>query len=52
MPHYHAVEATKYVKKELGDEYLSDNTNFVLAMWNEVQQCRYIEGDNVKVYVK
>eukprot|EP01080_Neovahlkampfia_damariscottae_P004921 gene4921-8509_t len=52
IPHYHAVEATKYVAKELGKDYLKDDTNFVLAMWQEVQQCRYVEGKDVKVYVK
>jgi fatty acid desaturase len=52
IPHYHAKEATIYIKKVLGDSYLSDDTNFVIAMWESVHNCRYVEGDKVKVYVK
>jgi fatty acid desaturase len=52
IPHYHAKEATIYIKKILGDSYLSDDTNFVIAMWESVHNCRYVEGDKVKVYVK
>jgi omega-6 fatty acid desaturase / acyl-lipid omega-6 desaturase (Delta-12 desaturase) len=50
MPHYHALEATECLKKELGDLYLYDDTIFYKALWREIKECKIVEGENVKTY--
>jgi omega-6 fatty acid desaturase / acyl-lipid omega-6 desaturase (Delta-12 desaturase) len=50
MPHYHAMEATKCLKKELGDLYLYDDTIFYKALWREMKECKVVEGENIKTY--
>jgi len=51
MPHYHAKEATKYLRSILGEHYLRDNTPFWIALWNVSNRCRFVEHrDSADVY--
>jgi len=43
MPHYHAQEATEAIKKVLGEYYLYDNTNILVAMWQNTLECFSVE---------
>eukprot|EP01099_Mayorella_cantabrigiensis_P001172 TRINITY_DN1491_c0_g1_i1.p1 TRINITY_DN1491_c0_g1~~TRINITY_DN1491_c0_g1_i1.p1 ORF type:complete len:376 (+),score=46.68 TRINITY_DN1491_c0_g1_i1:43-1128(+) len=43
MPHYHAIEATKHLKKILGKYYLSDDTPIVQALWKSSRECQFVE---------
>ncbi|CAG8725115.1 12174_t:CDS:2, partial [Dentiscutata heterogama] len=45
MPHYHAEEATIYLKKVLGSYYIFDNTPIFKALWRSYNQCRFIEDE-------
>jgi omega-6 fatty acid desaturase / acyl-lipid omega-6 desaturase (Delta-12 desaturase) len=51
IPHYHAKEATEYLKKELGDLYLYDSTPFYNALWRDIRDCKVVEGGNVKTFI-
>jgi len=44
LPHYHAQEATEYIKRELGDFYLSDNTPIAVALWRSFRNCQYVDN--------
>lgn len=44
MPHYHAVEATQYLKKALGEFYYKDDTQIFKAMWLTGRYCRYVDN--------
>lgn len=35
LPHYHATEATQYIKQVLGPYYQKDERNVFRAMWEE-----------------
>lgn len=52
MPHYHAQEATEAIKKVLGDYYLTDNTNFMVALWNAWNTCHYVDDQGDILYYK
>jgi omega-6 fatty acid desaturase / acyl-lipid omega-6 desaturase (Delta-12 desaturase) len=52
IPHYHAMEATQYLKKELGNLYHYDPTPFYKALWRDVRECKVVEGGNVKTFSK
>jgi len=53
MPHYNAIEATKYVKVALGKNYLYDNSGFFSSLWKSWRNCRYVlRSDDVAVYRK
>lgn len=52
MPHYHAEEATRAVKKLLGPYYLKDETPFLQALWNTVCKCKYVDDEGQIVYLK
>ncbi|KAJ1945101.1 hypothetical protein GGF37_001865 [Kickxella alabastrina] len=43
MPHYHAVEATKHLKKKLGKHYHYDNTNFLVSLYKTYKHCQFVE---------
>jgi omega-6 fatty acid desaturase (delta-12 desaturase) len=46
MPHYHALEATRYVKPLLGDYYAYDNTPIPLALWKIYGRCQAVKPDS------
>ncbi|RUS20511.1 delta-12 fatty acid desaturase [Endogone sp. FLAS-F59071] len=50
MPHYHAQEATKHIKKALGKHYLKDETPIPIALWRSYTQCRFVEDDGDVVF--
>ncbi|KAI9497792.1 delta-12 fatty acid desaturase [Zychaea mexicana] len=52
MPHYHAVEATHYIKKALGKHYQSDMTPIADALWQSWKQCRFVEDEGDVVFFK
>ncbi|KAJ2766853.1 hypothetical protein IWQ57_004195 [Coemansia nantahalensis] len=43
MPHYHAEEATRHIKKKLGDYYKYDDTNVFVALYRTMRHCRFVE---------
>jgi omega-6 fatty acid desaturase (delta-12 desaturase) len=44
MPHYNALEATKYLKEKLGPYYLKDNTNFLYSLYRSAKECQYVDA--------
>ena len=52
MPHYHAVEATHYIKKALGKHYQADMTPIAVALWQSWKQCRFVEDEGDVVFYK
>eukprot|EP01133_Synstelium_polycarpum_P015956 gene15956-18970_t len=52
MPHYHAEEATKHIKKALGKHYIFDPTPIPQALWKSWTQCKYVEDDGDIVFYK
>jgi len=52
MPHYNAVEATRYLKKFLGKYYLEDNTPFLKALWESWDTCHYVDDEGTTVFYK
>lgn len=45
IPHYHLIEATKYIKNVLGSKYNYDDNFFIYSLWNNMKHCNYIEQD-------
>ncbi|GFR52743.1 hypothetical protein Agub_g15354 [Astrephomene gubernaculifera] len=45
MPHYHAQEATKAIKKVLGDYYARDHRNVFRAFWEDLAECCVVTPD-------
>ena len=45
MPHYHAEEATAALKPILGDYYLYDDRNVLLALWQDSAVTKYVAPD-------
>jgi len=52
MPHYHAQEATKSLKKVLGKYYLEDKTPIMSALWKSWNTCHYVENTGDILYYK
>ena len=52
IPHYHAQEATYYLKKAMGKHYQSDNTPIALAFWQSWTRCYYVEDEGDVVFYK
>ncbi|KAI9017921.1 delta-12-fatty acid desaturase [Phycomyces nitens] len=51
MPHYHAVEATEYLKKALGKHYRYDDTPIAKAIFNSWTKCKFMEDEgSVRFY--
>jgi len=44
MPHYHAEEVTRRIKKILGDRYVYSDENFLVALFRTAKGCAYVEG--------
>ncbi|KAJ1926604.1 hypothetical protein IWQ60_003647 [Tieghemiomyces parasiticus] len=45
MPHYHAEEATRAIKKVLGPYYYIDNTPWYQALWDTHATCHFVEDE-------
>lgn len=43
MPHYHAEEATRCLKRKLGKYYNYDGTNFLKALYTNMKHCHFVE---------
>jgi fatty acid desaturase len=43
LPHYHAVEATRALKRVLGKHYRYDATPILQALWNTARDCHYVD---------
>jgi hypothetical protein len=44
MPHYHAEEATRYIRVKLGPQYyIFDHTPVWKALYRSWRQCCYVE---------
>lgn len=52
MPHYHAQEATVYIKEALGKHYMYDDTPVPMALWHVWKQCRFVEDEGDVVFYK
>ncbi|KAI8393705.1 fatty acid desaturase-domain-containing protein [Radiomyces spectabilis] len=52
MPHYHAEEATRYIKKALGKHYMYDPTPIAVAFWRSWNECRFVEDEGDVVFYK
>ncbi|KAI8802232.1 delta-12 fatty acid desaturase [Cladochytrium replicatum] len=52
MPHYHAEEATRALKKVLGDYYVYDDTNVFVSLYRSYQNCRFVEDKGDIVWYK
>lgn len=52
MPFYHAEEATKHIKKVLGDYYMHDDTFFPLAAYRAMSECRFVDNEGPVVFYK
>ncbi|KAI9251036.1 delta-12-fatty acid desaturase [Phascolomyces articulosus] len=52
IPHYHAVEATKHIKKVLGKYYFFDDTPILTAFHKSWKQCRFVEDEGDVVFYK
>ena len=45
MPFYHHDEATEAIKPILGDYYVRDDTNPLIALWQSMTTCIFMEDD-------
>jgi len=52
MPHYHAIEATPYLKKFLGKYYLEEKENFMQSLWKNWNSCHWVESTGNIVFFK
>lgn len=52
MPHYNAWEATRAIKKVLGDHYYYDDTPVFKALWRSYKECRFVEDEGGVVFYK
>ncbi|KAI9472739.1 hypothetical protein LPJ78_001441 [Coemansia sp. RSA 989] len=43
MPHYHAVEATRHLRRKLGKYYHFNDTNFLVALYRTMRYCQFVE---------
>ena len=43
IPHYYAKQATKELIPILGDKYYYDDTNILLALYNTMNECNYVD---------
>jgi len=52
MPHYNAIEATKYIKAILKEYYLEDHTPILKALWDSWSTCHYVNDEGTIVFYK
>ena len=51
MPHYHAKEATRHLKRALGAAYRHDARRVVRAAWEVVTTCHFVDSlDGVQYF--
>jgi len=50
MPHYHAEEATQYLKKALGKYYKHDGSPIFKSLYQTFQHCRFVEDEGNILY--
>lgn len=51
IPHYHAPEATKHLRRVLGPLYRYDSRGIVEAMWTAAKSCHFVDGvEGVQFY--
>jgi len=44
MPHYHALEATPYLKKFLGKYYLQETDHWFVSLWKTWRTCHFVDS--------
>ncbi|KAJ3033091.1 Delta(12)-fatty-acid desaturase [Rhizophlyctis rosea] len=52
MPHYHAQEATEYIKKAVGKYYIRDERWIWSALWKSYKECRFVEDEGDVLWYK
>ncbi|KAG0232589.1 Fatty acid oxidation complex subunit alpha [Actinomortierella wolfii] len=52
MPFYHAEEATRHLKKVLGEYYVWDDTPIAKACWRSFRECRFVEDEGDVIFFK
>lgn len=51
VPHYHAKEATRHLKRALGSAYRHDARHVVRAAWEVVTTCHFVDAlDGVQYF--
>jgi len=48
MPHYHAQEATKAIRRVLGRYYMQDSNPIAVALWRSFGHCNVVEPESEK----
>ncbi|KAF9979071.1 Fatty acid oxidation complex subunit alpha [Actinomortierella ambigua] len=52
MPFYNAEEATRHLKKVLGEYYIWDDTPIAVACWRSFRECRFVEDEGDVLFFK
>ncbi|KAI0691073.1 fatty acid desaturase-domain-containing protein [Cytidiella melzeri] len=52
MPHYHAEEATKYLKAFLGEHYHYSDQPVFQALWYNYNACQFVEDDGEVIFYR
>ncbi|KAJ1729934.1 hypothetical protein LPJ61_003282 [Coemansia biformis] len=52
MPHYHAEEATRHLKKKLGKYYNYDDTNVFVALYRTMKFCQFVEDSGSVLFYR
>jgi len=52
IPHYSAWEATEAIKNHIGEYYMKSDENFMLSLYKNYKECRFIEDKGDVVFYK
>jgi len=52
IPHYHSEEATRHLKRVMGDEYNFTNENWMRSLLRVSRECLFVESINGVQYYK
>lgn len=52
IPHYHAIEATPYLKKFLGKYYIEEKENVFVSLWKNWNSCHWVESAGEILFFK
>ncbi|KAJ2700384.1 hypothetical protein H4R19_005474 [Coemansia spiralis] len=52
IPHYHAEEATRHLKKKLGSYYNYDDTNFLVALYRSMRYCHFVDDSGSVLFYR
>lgn len=52
IPHYHAWEATEAIKNLVGPYYMATNENFLVSLYKNFRECRWVEDSGDIVFYK